>query len=78
MKYREVLDVLRHHCSSLGSGRLKQVCVGQPSEIFALCDGTDVDVAAPQCFGYRRGVHLIEKELHPDSSRRSFSHMASS
>ena len=78
IKHREVLDVLRDHCSSLGRGRLKQVCIGQPSEIIALRYGDSVDSATPQRFGYRQGVHLVEKELHSDRSRRSFSHMASS
>ena len=59
MKHREVFDVLRDHCSSLGGGRVKQVYIGQPSEIITFCDCNGVDRATPQRFGYRWGVHLV-------------------
>ena len=60
MKHCEVFDVFRDHCSSLDCRRVKQIYIRQPSEIIALRYDDGVDPANPQCFCYRRGVHLIE------------------
>ena len=78
MEHREVLHILSDDRSTIGRRGPKQLLVRQPDEVCAFLDGDDVVSSAPQIGRDARGVHLVEEQLHPDSSLRSFSQAANS
>ncbi len=78
VEHREALHILADDRSAIGDRGPEQILVGQPDEVGALLDGDGVVSPVSQEGRDARGVHLVEEELHPDSSLRSFSQAANS
>ena len=78
VEHREVLHILGDYRSAIGRRCPKQILVRQPDEVGTILDSDSVVSSAPQMGRDTRGVHLVEEELHPDSSLRSFSQAANS
>ncbi len=78
VKRCEVIHILSDHRSAFGRRRPKQILVRQPDEIATLLDRDGIVSPVPQQGRDAGGVHLIEEELHPVSSLRSFSQAANS
>jgi len=75
---REVLNVLGHEDPALGSRGSKELAIRKTDHLGTFFDRNRVTTVGAELHGDRRGVHLVEQQLHPDSSRRSASHAASS
>ena len=75
---REVMHILSDDRSAFGCRSLEQILVRQPDEVSALLDGGGVVTPVTQQGRDGGAVHLVEEELHPDRSLRSFSQVASS
>ena len=75
---REVIHILSDNRSAFGCRSLEQILVRQPDEVSALLDGGGVVTPVTQQGRYGEAMHLVEEELHPDRSLRSFSQAASS
>ena len=73
VEHCEVLHILGHDCSAIGRRGPEQILVGQPDQFGTLLDGDGVVSTVPEEGRDARGVHLVEEELHPDSSLRSLS-----
>ena len=78
VEHREALHILGDDRPLISRRGPKQIVVRQPDEVGALLYGDGVVPSVPQEGRDARGVHLVEEELYPDSSPRSFSQAANS
>ena len=78
VEHREILDVLGDDRPPISRRAPKQVLIGQPDEVGALLDGDGIVPAMAHAGRDGGGMHLVQEELHPESSLRSFSQAASS
>lgn len=75
---REIPDVLGHDRSIIGCRDPNQVLVSHADEVGSLLDGDGVVPPVSQQGRDGGSIHLVEQELHPVSSLRSFSQAANS
>lgn len=75
---REVLNVLGHEDPALGSRGCNELAIRETDHLGTFLDRNRVATVDAELHGNRWAVHLVEQQLHPDSSRRSASHAASS